>query len=303
MALYSPLNISEKIFAPIVWVLNHLSFFVIHLMGLHPEDDSGHIYTPEDLEFIVGESQEFGLIEKSDQIFIENILDLDERTAGQIMTPRNRIKALTGDMPVDQIISTICSTNKTRYPIYEENLDHILGVLHIKDLARWQVNNPGQQPDIRNLLRPLIFIPETLPLNELLYKFKDEGIQIAIALDEFGGTSGIISLEDLVEEVVGEILDEFDQEIVPFKKISENKIRVRGDILLDELEQHFNIKFEDDVEANSIGGYIMSHLGNIPAVNDRMMVSGIRLTVEETEGFAVKSVLIEFPPEIPEESI
>ncbi len=303
MALYTPLSISEKIFMPIVWVLNHASFFVIHLLGLHPEDDRSHIYTPEDLEFIVGESQEFGLIEKSDKVFIENILDLEERTAGHIMTPRNRIKAIAVDMPVSEIIATICETNKTRYPIFEERLDHILGVLHLKDLARWQVNNPGLEPNIRDLLRPAIFIPETLTLDELLFKFKDEGLQIAIALDEFGGTSGIITLEDLVEEVVGEILDEFDQETVPFKKIGENTIRVRGDILLDELEQHFNIKFEDGVDANSIGGYIMSHLGYIPAVNDTLMVSGIRVTVEDIEGFAVKSVLIEFPPESPEESI
>lgn len=303
MALYTPLNISKKLFSPIVFILNHISAFVIKIFGLSPEDDRSHIFTPEDLEFIVGESQEFGLIEKSDQVFIENILDLEERTAGHIMTHRNRIQAISIEMLPGEIIATICDTNKTRYPVYEENLDHILGVLHIKDIARWQVNNPGQQPNLRELLRPVIFIPETLSLNELLIKFRDEGLQIAIALDEFGGTSGIITLEDLVEEVVGEILDEFDQETAPFIKVTENTIRVRGDILLAELEQHFNIKFEEEIEANSIGGYIMSHLGYIPSPQDTILIDSIRFTVEETEGLAVKSVLIELPPELPEESI
>ncbi|MCB2179888.1 hemolysin family protein [bacterium] len=303
LALYTPLNVAHKLFTPIVFVLNHISAFVIKIFGLSPEDDRGHIFTPEDLEFIVGESQEFGLIEKSDQVFIENILDLEERTAGHIMTPRNRIQAISIDMSPDVIIATICNTNKTRYPVYEEGLDRILGVLHIKDIARWQVNNPDQQPEIRQLLRPVIFIPETLSLSELLLKFRDEGLQIAIALDEFGGTSGIITLEDLVEEVVGEILDEFDQETAPFVKIGENTIRVRGDILLDELEQHFNIKFEEDIDANSIGGYLMSHLGHIPSPQDTVRIDGVRFTVEEIDGFAVKSVLIELPPQLPEEPI
>ncbi|MCB2180362.1 hemolysin family protein [bacterium] len=303
MALYTPLNIAEKIFTPIVFVLNHISAFIIKIFGLIPEDNRSHVFTPEDLEFIVGESQEFGLIEKSDQVFIENILDLEERTAGHIMTPRNRIQSISIATSPEEIIATICGTNKTRYPIYEESLDHILGVLHIKDIARWQVNNPDQKPNIRELLRPLIFIPETLSLNELLLKFRDEGIQIAIALDEFGGTSGIITLEDLVEEVVGEILDEFDKETVPFKKISESTIRVRGDILLDELEQHFNIKFDEGVDANSIGGFIMSHLGNIPSPGDTVTAGETLFTVEEIEGFAVKSVLIELPPPPPEEPI
>lgn len=298
MVLFTPLNISDKIFRPLVYVLNHISLWLINLFGFEPADESLHLFTPDDLEFIVGESLEFGLLEKTDQLFIENILDLDERTAGQIMTPRNRILAFSAETSPEEIIEAICETNRTRYPIYDRTLDHILGILHIKDLARWQVNHPDEQPDLTQLLRPLIYVPEALPLKDLLYKFRDEHTQIAIALDEFGGTSGVITLEDLIEEVVGEILDEFDQEVVPFKKISANTIRVRGDILLGELEQHFKMNFEDDIDANSIGGYIMSHLGSIPSPNDTITVSGIRITVEDVEKFAVKSVLLEFPQEI-----
>lgn len=303
MILFSPLKIANKIFSPAVNVLNKFSQFLIKFFGLDPQDENTHLFTPYDLEFIVGESLESGLLEKTDQLFIENILDLDERTAGQIMTPRNRIQAFSVETSPAEIIERICSTNRTRYPVFDSSLDHILGVLHIKDLARWQVNHPDEQPDLSQLLRPLAYIPEALPLKDLLYKFRDENTQIAIALDEFGGTSGVITLEDLIEEVVGEILDEFDQELVPFKKIAPNTIRVRGDILLGELEQHFKINFDDEIEANSIGGYIMSLLGTIPSPSDTLTVSGIRITVETVEKFAVKTVLLEFPPDLsPEES-
>jgi CBS domain containing-hemolysin-like protein len=297
MVLFSPLNIADKLFRPIVTVLNKFSQFLIKLFGLGPQDENANLFTPDDLEFIVGESLESGLLERTDQLFIENILDLDERTAGQIMTPRNRIQAFSVETSPMEVIEKICATNRTRYPVFDSTLDHILGVLHIKDLARWQVNHPGEQPDLSKLLRPLVYIPEALPLKDLLYKFRDEHTQIAIALDEFGGTSGVITLEDLIEEVVGEILDEFDQELVPFKKIRPNTIRVRGDILLGELEQHFKINFDEEIEANSIGGYIMSQLGTIPSPSDTLTVSGIRITVESVEKFAVKTVVLEFPPD------
>ncbi|NIV14946.1 MAG: hypothetical protein GWN62_27920 [Aliifodinibius sp.] len=141
----------------------------------------------------------------------------------------------------------------------------------------------------------MIFIPETLPLSNLLVKFRLQHSHVAIALDEFGGTSGIITLEDIVEEVVGEILDEFDREVPPFEKISEGLIRVRGDVILEELEQHFDLVFEDSLEAISIGGYIMSKLGSIPQPNEKIYSKGITFTVEEVDGHSINSVLIQLP--------
>jgi CBS domain containing-hemolysin-like protein len=298
MVLYTPLNIAERLFFPVVYILNKFSLSVIKNLSLTQSEENSRLLTSDDLEFVVEESMESGFLESTDQLFIENILDLDERTARQVMTPRNRIFAISIDTPPEKIIQLICETNKTRYPIFDSTLDNILGVLHLKDLARWQTKHGGTPENIHTLLRPVIFIPESLPLSKLLYKFRAEQSHIAIALDEFGGTSGIITLEDLIEEVVGEILDEFDQEMPPFEKLADDTIRVRGDVILEELEQHFNLVFDENNEAISIGGYIMSKLGSIPKPNETISTKGFNLTVEKVDGLAIISVLIELqnPP-------
>lgn len=131
-----------------------------------------------------------------------------------------------------------------------------------------------------------------------MIRFREEQSHVAIALDEFGGTAGIITLEDLIEEVVGEILDEFDQEMPPFEHLSEGLIRVRGDVILEELEQHFNLVFKDGTETNSIAGYIMSQLGSIPKPNERLRINGATVTVEEVDGLAILTVLIQLPKSI-----
>ncbi len=222
VALYLPLNISEKMFYPIVSLMNKLSFALIDITGLLTQDQNHRLFNSGDIEFAVEESLESGMLEYSDQLFIENILDIDERNADQVMTPRNQINAIQLTTPAKEISRIICRTNNTRYPVYEPTLDNIQGILHLKDLIRYQVENNALPEDIRPLLRPTLYIPESLPLNVLLTKFKQNQTQIAIVLDEFGGTAGVITFEDLIEEVVGEIQDEFDIEAPPIKEIDEN---------------------------------------------------------------------------------
>ena len=167
MVLYTPLNIAEKIFSPIVFILNKISRAIIEAFDLSQNEDDTRILTSDDLEFVVEESMESGYLESSDKLFIENILDLDERTARQVMTPRNRIYAISIDTPPNKIIQMICETNKTRYPIFDTTLDNILGVLHLKDLARWQVKNNSAPTNIHDLLRPMIFVPEFSPSEQI----------------------------------------------------------------------------------------------------------------------------------------
>lgn len=294
IALYRPLRIAERIFYPIVQLMNSISLAIIHRIGLSTGRTSTRLFTPQDLEFIVGESRESGLLEETDRIFIENILDMDERVASQIMTPRNRIFAMDIKKSFPELIQFICETNKTRYPIYEETPDNIIGVLHIKDLARWQIINPDAELQIPDIIRPIFFVPETYPLSELLVKFRQERSQIAVALDEFGGTAGIITFEDLIEEVVGEILDEFDQEIPPIEELAPGVIRVRGDVILDEITQHYDLRFDENIESYSIGGYIMSKLGTIPQPNDMLNLGDYTIIVEKVENRAVISARIRF---------
>jgi len=292
-ALYVPLNISDKIFSPIVFLMNKLSFALIDAAGITERDQNSHLFNSGDIEFAVEESHESGMLEYSDQLFIENILDIDERKVEQVMTPRNQINAIPLSTSAEDIPKIICRTNNTRYPVYHRTLDNIQGILHLKDLTRYQIENNALPEDIHPLLRPTIGIPESLPLNVLLTKFKQNQTQIAIVLDEFGGTAGVITFEDLIEEVVGEIQDEFDAEAPPIKKIEENRYRVRGDVILDELQQHLHVKFPDSADSNTIGGLIMSELGNIPNPKDTVIFAGMKITVESIKKRAVEFLIVE----------
>jgi CBS domain containing-hemolysin-like protein len=294
--LSQPMNLAEKIFYPFVVLLNGLSLWFTRIMGVPPRKAEERLFTPDELEFIVEESFEGGLLEPSDQLFIQNILDLEERTAEQVMTPRNKIDGLPVSANIQSVMQMICNTTKTRYPVFQDTPDKIIGIFHIKDLARFQVKNEIEVLNLQDLIRPTIYIPEHFPLDELLIRFRKENHQIAIVLDEFGGTAGIITLEDLLEEVVGEIQDEFDEEIPPIEELPGNVLRVQGEVILEELDQHYGLAWETP-DANTIGGLVTSLLGHIPRPNESIMYKGVNIVVESIEGLHIKSLLLHLPQE------
>lgn len=293
LTLDRPMLLMERLFRPLITFLNFLGNRVVGLLGVPPADSNARLYSPEELEFIVDESFEEGLLESREQLFIENIFDLSERTIGQVMTPRTRVVAFGVGDEETEIIRRICEKGQTRYPIYEETLDQIVGILHVKDLARRRV--AGDQPvDVRALVRPAIFLPQSLTLEKTLLRFRSEHIQLAIVIDEYSGTAGLITLEDLIEEVVGEIRDEFDQEIEPIEEIEPQLLRVRGDLLLDELEQLYDLDLGFP-EADTVGGLVMASLGRIPRPEDTVTFAGLTFEVEAVEGLAVQTLLIRLP--------
>jgi CBS domain containing-hemolysin-like protein len=294
--LSQPMNLAEKIFYPFVVLLNGLSLWFTRIMGVPPRKAEERLFTPDELEFIVEESFEGGLLEPSDQLFIQNILDLEERTAEQVMTPRNKIDGLPVSANIQSVMQMICNTTKTRYPVFQDTPDKIIGIFHIKDLARFQVKNEIEVLNLQDLIRPTIYIPEHFPLDELLIRFRKENHQIAIVLDEFGGTAGIITLEDLLEEVVGEIQDEFDEEIPPIEELPGNVLRVQGEVILEELDQHYGLAWETP-DANTIGGLVTSLLGHIPRPNESIMYKGVNIVVESIEGLHIKSLLLHLSQE------
>lgn len=293
LGLERPMFWLQRLFLPLVAVLNAAGDLVVRLMGVPPGEMSERLYSPEELEFIVGESFEGGLIESDEQLFIENIFDLHERNVGQIMTPRTRIVGVPADASPEAVLRRLCETRQTRYPVFENDLDQIVGTLHIKDLARHRARGEPEG-DVRSLARPVVFLPESLTLEKTLLRFRKEGLQIAIVIDEFGGTAGLVTLEDLVEEVVGEIQDEFDQEIQPLQQIEPGLLRVRGDLILDELNQHYDLALVVP-EVDTVGGLVMARLGRIPQAGDEIRVGGVAFQVEAVSGLAVQTILIRLP--------
>jgi CBS domain containing-hemolysin-like protein len=283
-----------RLFSPVVWLLNRLGEAFIHLLGVVPTEARERLFTPEELEYIVDESSAGGLLEPAEQLFFQNILDLQERTVEQIMTPRTRLVGLPVTASREVVMRKICESRKSRYPIYEGTIDQIIGVLHIKDLARYMIHHPDQPWDLRELARETFFVPESLPLDRVLSRFRGEQSQMAIIIDEFGGVAGILTLEDLEEEVVGEIQDEFDREPHPIQELSSHRLRVRGDLLLSELKQLYGVELEHP-EAHTVGGLVMTLLGRIPRSGDVARYHGVEITVESVERLAVNSVIIQLP--------
>ncbi len=291
LRLHKPMAVIERIFLPIVVVLNGIANGIMQLIGIPPAEPGSRLMSPDELELIVEESYESGLIEADEQLFIENIFDLSERTIGQVMTPRTRILGIPINFDEIATLRRVCQARASRFPVFEGNLDHINGILHIKDLARHQIKS-SQPFDLRKFLRPALFVPESLSLEGLLMRFRQEGIQIAIVIDEFGGTSGLVTIEDLVEEVVGEIQDEFDQEIPPIQQLGPGKLRVRGDLLLDELNQHHDLNLCHD-DADTVGGLLMALLGRVLHSGDVVETNRVRFEVETVKGLAVQTVLVD----------
>lgn len=292
LMIYSPMAVVEKLFFPLVFILNHAAFIVTKIMRLPPANPNDRFMTTQELEYIVDKSYEVGVIEPSDHLFIDNILDLNERITAHVMTPRKNIIAIPSGANLQNTMDIVCSSTKTRFPVYTDDLDQVIGTLHIKDLARF-LNKDHELLDfkIEYLIREPFFIPETMPLNDLLQKFHDNNQMIAVVFDEFGGTSGIITLEDLIEEVVGEIHDEYDTDTVPIDELSSKVLRVQGNVILAELNQLYDLDW-DHPDVITIGGLVMLLLGRIPKPNDSVIYKNTRIFVESMNGQAVGQILI-----------
>lgn len=295
LRVIGPVSLIERIFSPAIFVLGLIASAIMRLVGIPQANAHDRLFSAAELEIIVGESYESGLIESAEQLYIENILDMRERTVGQVMTPRTRIEGISVDEDPTRALEMACDSLHSRYPIYQDNLDTIIGLLHIKDLARQQLDGGGPL-NLREmaLRRPVIAVPETLSLESMLERFRREKATLAVVIDEFGGTAGIVTTEDLIEEVVGEIQDEFDEERAPFEILGAWELRVQGSLLLDELNQHFDLELEHQ-EVHTVGGLIMSILGRIPEAGDEAEVDGVTFTVESVEGRAVESVRVLLP--------
>ncbi|MBW7882860.1 MAG: HlyC/CorC family transporter [Caldilineaceae bacterium] len=293
MRLATPMTLVARLFLPFTSVLNWLGDSILRLVRLPPVSAGERLASSDELAYIVEESSERGLLERTEQVYLENVFDFHERSVGQVMTPRNRIVAIPVTASEHEVLETLATRPHSRYPLYDGDRDHIVGVLHAKDVAHRIVNYPDDF-NLSACMRPILFAPETLSLEAMLQRFRTEHVQIALIVDEFGGTAGLVTLEDLAEEIIGEIQDEFDQEIAPIETIGERTLRVRGDLLLDELDQHFDLFLEHE-EAETVGGLIMAELGRVPQPGDTVTYAGVTFTVEKVEGLAVGTAIVVLP--------
>jgi len=278
-----------------VRVLNGIGNLLLRLLRIPPAHGEGRLVAAEELELIVAESVEGGLIQDEEEEFIRNIFDFSERTVGQVMTPRRRMQALDVRWPQDELIRIVTESHHSRFPIYEGDLDHIVGILHLKDLLRLTLR-PNGPFDLRLILRAAPSVPEDFRVDRLLAAFKKQKLHMAVVRDEFGGLAGVVTLEDLVEEVVGEVRDEFDQEREPRVELEPGVLDVGGEYPLDDLAEEVFLGEADDLpEVETVGGLIVALLGRPPLNGDVVTLREVRFTVLDIDRLAVLRAKVEFP--------
>ncbi len=248
-----------------------------------------------DLKDLADFGVETGSLEKNEHDLIDGIVSFEKITAREVMTPRVDITALSADTSVEEALKVINDSGHSRIPIYEESLDNIVGILYAKDLLQY-IANPDSfhKISLKKLARKAYFIPETKLIGELMHEFQEKNLHIGIVVDEYGGTAGLISLEDIIEEIVGEIRDEYDKEEPPIKKIDEGKYIVLGKTDISELNETIGTKLDDENDDfDTLGGFIFNYAGEIPQKGYSFEKDGFRYVVQEVENKRINKVLIE----------
>jgi CBS domain containing-hemolysin-like protein len=302
-----PLDLFTFIVGPLVWVVNSLSNVVLRLLGVRPGADHGTAYTIEELEMLVASSRQAGVLDQDEEVILRRVFDFGDLTARQVMRPRTEIFAIEVDDSLDDIIKTIAECKHSRLPVYEGNLDHIIGVLHVKDvfmlIAGVQPalatggspntpNYPREAFKVRDIMRPIDAVPETLDVADLLNRMLQHNQQMVVVVDEYGGTAGIVTLEDIVEEIVGEVHDEFEPSGAQEKDINVTPegTFVNGLTSIDDVNEALGLDIES--EADTIGGFVFETLGRKPELGDEVSYDGIKLRVEALDGLRVARVRI-----------
>jgi CBS domain containing-hemolysin-like protein len=294
LALSTPMFLMQSGFSWAITILNKIGVFVLWLMRIPPPAEGTRLHTVDELEFIISDSADGGLIDTEERHMLHNIFDFVDLQAGQMMTPRPKIEAVSIDISKADLLEKLFSSIYNRFPVYENDLDHILGIVHLKDMVHHHLEEAPF--DLRELLHDVPFVPEILPADELLKILLQRRVHIAIVIDEYGGTSGIVTLEDLQEEIVGEIRDEFDVDERDHITLAKpGHLIALGITRFDELEEYVSLPDDDRVKnVDTIGGLMVANLPLPPQVGGEVTIQGITFRAELVDGLTIERVAIHF---------
>ena len=297
--LTPPLLAFAWLMAPFTWLLNKSAVFVMKSLGQKPRPRVESVHSPEELRMLVEQSEEGGAIEEGDAAMLDAVFEFSEKNAREVMTPRTEIVAIDATATLDDIIELVSESGMSRYPVYEETIDDIIGIMLSKDLIPVLASRPSQF-EMGPLMRPVYFIPGSREVEDVLADFKRRKEHMAIVLDEYGGTAGIVTMEDLLEEIVGEILDEYDVgEEVDVRTSSTGETIISGATNIAEFNERFDTAIPED-DYTTVGGYVFGALGRLPVAGDRLLVGETTFIVREMDGRKIDSLGVEFPPTTPD---
>ena len=292
LTLSRPIDFLARLLGPVVRFLTWVTRTITRALG--SEVSSEAQITAEELRLIVERGGEQGVLEAEEEQMINAVIELGERRVHEVMVPRVSIVGIKVGASFEEAIDLVVEEGHSRIPAYEESIDEVIGILYAKDLLPYLKSDAAPRPSLRTLLRPPVLVPESMTIDDLLHELQRRKVHIAIVLDEYGGTAGIVTIEDLLEEIVGEIQDEYDVEEPMVVRLSEHQARVDGRADVDELRELFDVEMEleDEDEYDTVGGLIYHRIGGVPSPGDTVVVNGLTLTVETTESRRVGKVLV-----------
>jgi CBS domain containing-hemolysin-like protein len=291
---FSLLNVFAAAAAPILYIFRLYEAIVRRLAGV-PETTPEEEHEEKQEEFITGLEQHRteGVLDEEEQEMIENVLELSSSTADEIMTPRTDIVAAEVNSDLQKVLQTITSAGHTRIPVYEKNIDNIIGLVYAKDLLG-EIGKSGAEFKLRDKMRDAYFVPESKPLRALLHEFQNQKLHIAVVLDEYGGTAGIVTLEDILEELVGEITDEYEETPAePIMNIDSNTIEADARTYIDDINDQCGLNLPEDEDYETIGGFVFAQLGYIPKADESFDYENLKFTIVSAEARSIKRIRIQ----------
>ncbi len=291
LAFARPMQTFSGLFKWFVDILDWLTRHALVLLGVKTIPPHSLSLTVSELKLMLDESEETGVIEKPEREMLDAIFDLSELVVRQVSMPRTEFVAIEADTSLDEILTLISTNPYTKYPVYEDDLDQVIGILHVKDMLHYIHGEQPRNLTARDLAREALFVPDSIPVPALLREFRTKRQHIAIVLDEFGGTAGLVTLEDLLEEIVGEVSDPFDSDLPEMQRMPDGSFQIDGMALIEEVNKELDLELSDE-NYDTIAGYVLGKLGHIPSAGESVESAGLRLDVLKMDGRRIERILL-----------
>jgi CBS domain containing-hemolysin-like protein len=293
LAVAVPVRSFFIVFKPLIWVLQRSTEVVLRWLGLQPPGAEDSVHSEAELRMLVSQSTQHGEIEEQEQEMLYKVFDFADKEVADVMVPRPQVVALSIDLPPEQALEAVMDSPFTRYPVYRESLDTVVGVLHVRDLFAALRDRGMHEVRIEDIVRPTHIVPETKDLAALLTEFRRTNQHMAIVVDEYGEMEGIVTLEDLLEEIVGEIEDEFDLPDESIEQIDEDTVKLDGTFPIDDFNERFHTDLPHE-DYHTVGGFVFGQLGRQPEIGDDVSHDGMRFDVLDVDGSRINKLAVTF---------
>jgi putative hemolysin len=293
LTVSAPVRAFFTVFGPLIWFLQRSTELVLRVFGLEPPGAEGEAHSEAELKMLLSSSAEHGEIEQGEQEMLYKVFDFADKEVADVMVPRPEVVALSIDLPPEECLAAVIDSPYTRYPVYRETLDSIVGILHVRDLFSAMNDRGIAQVRVEELVRPASIVPETKDLAALLTEFRRTNQHMAIVVDEYGAMEGIVTLEDLLEEIVGEIEDEFDLPDESIERVDADTIRIDGTFPIDDFNEQFQAELPAE-DYHTVAGFVFGQLGRAAEPGDEVSHDGMRFQVVDVEGSRIERLEVQF---------